>query len=93
MRMFVRQVVTAVGTYGSLVALVYAVKNPSAGFTGWEQVLIGVATLIFLSDIGLTIADFRRRRELRYKPGQASGRTDQRLHVQMDRAGWSNGNY
>lgn len=85
MGVLVRQLVAAVATYGSLVALVYAVKLPSGAFTSWEKLLLAVATLVFVADIGFSVNDFVRRRELRYGSGKRQGSTNPELHVQMAR--------
>ena len=50
------QLVAAVATYGSLVALVYTVKPSSGAFTSWEKLLLAVATIVFVADIGFDSA-------------------------------------
>ena len=65
----VRQLVTAVSTYGSLIALVYAVKPPSAGFSAFEKGLLAAATLVLVADVVLSTFEYSRRGERRYRRG------------------------
>jgi hypothetical protein len=64
---FVRQLVTSIGTYGTLLALVYSLKQTGRPFTRWQGVLLLVGIALLAADLGFIVRDYVKRPQRRFR--------------------------
>jgi hypothetical protein len=78
-----RQVVASIGTYASLVGLVYSVKPAREGFSDIEKLGLLAGTVLMLLDVGLALREYSTRAERRF-PAAA----DQRKRIRDFMFNW-----
>jgi hypothetical protein len=64
-----RQLIISVGTYGTLVALVFTLKHEGKPFSTWQQVLFWSAMAIFAADVVFIVRGYTQRPQRRFRQG------------------------